>query len=272
MLKLVLFLFWILMSSVSFSQNSETKTRLEYFNHDFTATSKDSAKGFYLFEYNSSDTLRVVRKSFEMDSVLISVSEFSNYSKKIRDGYTRYYFSNGALQTEEFYIDGKLEGKRQRFFENGRTRLTAYYSNGELEGTLKVYNDSGNLIREEKFINNISKEAKCYADNGKSIHCEPFYRAAQFPGGEAAFIKYISSEFNYPRSMMEKGESGYILVRFVVEKDGTIGRFKTMECSNMLMEKEAFRVLSKSLKWIPAIDDGEPVRAWRQIPIRLSLN
>ena len=45
----------------------------------------------------------------------------------------------------------------------------------------------------------------------------------QFPGGEAALMKYLQSHINYPPMAAEKNVQGRVVVQFVVDKTGKVG-------------------------------------------------
>jgi len=95
-----------------------------------------------------------------------------------------------------------------------------------------------------------------------------------FPGGDAAFIAFIESNFQFPPRCLEEGISAVITMRFVIDVRGKISRIYCTEPSKSCPEftDEAIRVLTKSPRWVPAINNGAPVTAWRSIPINLTLN
>ena len=44
----------------------------------------------------------------------------------------------------------------------------------------------------------------------------------EFPGGEAAFVNFISRNVKYPKVARENGIQGKVIVSFVIEKDGSV--------------------------------------------------
>jgi len=54
-----------------------------------------------------------------------------------------------------------------------------------------------------------------------------------------------------------------VLVQFVVDVDGSVSQIKPISSAGYGMEEEAVRVLRKAEKWIPAIQNGRQVKAWR---------
>jgi periplasmic protein TonB len=96
---------------------------------------------------------------------------------------------------------------------------------------------------------------------------------AQFPGGDQKFREYISTTFEYPPRCSEENINGYVLLKFVVDAAGAISRVTAVEETKSCPEftQEAIRILKKSPRWIPAQNNGKFTTAWRQIPIKLTL-
>jgi periplasmic protein TonB len=92
-----------------------------------------------------------------------------------------------------------------------------------------------------------------------------------FPGGIQKFYDYVGKSYNYPNAAKEQGVSGMVVLSFVVEKDGSLTDIKVLRDLGMGTGEEAKRVISKSKKWNPGIQNGRPVRVSYTIPIRLNL-
>ncbi|HTG67178.1 MAG TPA: energy transducer TonB, partial [Flavobacterium sp.] len=58
-------------------------------------------------------------------------------------------------------------------------------------------------------------------------------------------------------------------VSFVVEKDGSLTDIKVLRDIGYGTGKEAIRVLQKSPKWNPGIQNGKPVRVQYSLPITI---
>lgn len=103
------------------------------------------------------------------------------------------------------------------------------------------------------------------------LQCE-IRNESVFPGGDEAFLKYIISNLNYPRRCQKKGIEAKVLVKFVVDEKGSLDSIALVKPCAACPEfdKEAIRVLQKCPPWIPAVQDGKYVRAWRTLPIRFS--
>jgi periplasmic protein TonB len=57
------------------------------------------------------------------------------------------------------------------------------------------------------------------------------------------------------------------VVRFIVDKKGNISNVSAETNLGYGMEKEVIRVIKKGPKWIPAIQNGKVVKAYRRQPI-----
>ena len=96
---------------------------------------------------------------------------------------------------------------------------------------------------------------------------------ARFPGGESEFYRYIAQKMQYPTRCMENEIRGQVMVRFMVDKTGSVSRVSVLKDVNACPEfsKEAIRVISTSPRWIPAQSNGRFVNSWMQIPIRFEM-
>lgn len=96
--------------------------------------------------------------------------------------------------------------------------------------------------------------------------CLPSYR-----GDVDALYRHIAFEMHYPDSAIEKGIEGRVIIRFVVEKDGRLTNFEVLKSPDDLLSKEALRVLRQTEPWIPAQNEGRPVRSHFCMPITFRL-
>ncbi|MBC7399567.1 MAG: energy transducer TonB, partial [Mucilaginibacter sp.] len=60
---------------------------------------------------------------------------------------------------------------------------------------------------------------------------------------------------------------GKVIMQFIVEKDGSLTNVKAIKGPGGGTSEEALRVMQKSPKWKPGINDGKPVRVQYAAPI-----
>ncbi len=92
---------------------------------------------------------------------------------------------------------------------------------------------------------------------------------ASFTGGEGAWKKFLERNLN-PNAPVDNGapEATYtVYVQFVVSKDGSISDVKALTNHGYGMEAEAIRVIKKGPRWVPAVQNGRQVNAYRKQPI-----
>ena len=88
---------------------------------------------------------------------------------------------------------------------------------------------------------------------------------AEFPGGNSAWTKYLQRNL---RNDLDAPPGTYrVVVQFIVDKEGNISDVKALTNFGHGMEEEAIRAIKKGPKWIPAIQNGRQVKAYRSQPI-----
>jgi len=94
----------------------------------------------------------------------------------------------------------------------------------------------------------------------------------QYPGGEAALMKYISETVKYPASAAEKNIQGRVIVRFVVNTDGKIEQTEVMRSVDPAIDKEAVRVVNAMPQWVAGEQGGKKVSVYFTLPINFKLD
>ena len=92
-----------------------------------------------------------------------------------------------------------------------------------------------------------------------------------FPGGDAAMMKFLNKNIKYPVIAKENGVKGTVFMRFVVEKDGSVGDVEVAKGVNPLLDAEAKRVVSSMPKWAVGKQNGTPVAVQYTLPVKFEL-
>lgn len=92
-----------------------------------------------------------------------------------------------------------------------------------------------------------------------------------FPGGTDAFRNYLGKNIQYPAVARENNVQGRVYLSFVVERDGSLTDIKVVRGIGSGCDEEAMRVMRRSPKWTPGIQNGRPVRVAYTIPISFTL-
>jgi protein TonB len=93
-----------------------------------------------------------------------------------------------------------------------------------------------------------------------------------FPNGDQGILKFIAENTIYPEKAVLLSITGRVLVRFVVEKDGSISEVAIEKGVDPALDAEAVRVVSSLPKFEkPGIKAGEKVRVQYMLPITFAL-
>jgi protein TonB len=84
---------------------------------------------------------------------------------------------------------------------------------------------------------------------------------SEYPGGLPAWQRFLN------RNLRPSDEAqGTVVVQFIVDKEGNVTNVEAVSGPDEL-RSEAVRVIKKSGKWTPAIQNGNPVRSYKKQPI-----
>lgn len=93
----------------------------------------------------------------------------------------------------------------------------------------------------------------------------------EYPGGEEAMKKYLSTNMKYPQTAIDNGIEGVVDVAFIVKTDGSIGSIKIVRMVDPDLESEAIRLVKGMPHWIPAEKNGVPFDAQTQVDVNFVL-
>lgn len=105
---------------------------------------------------------------------------------------------------------------------------------------------------------------------GQQVFEEPDVQP-EFPGGQAAMNKFITSNIQYPAAAKDKGIEGTVVVQFVVEEDGRLTNVEVRKKIGGGCDEEAVRVIQKMPKWKAGIKAGKKIRCRYTVPISFKL-
>lgn len=88
-------------------------------------------------------------------------------------------------------------------------------------------------------------------------------------------LEYIYANIKYPPIARENGVEGMVVVKFVVDKDGSISDPDVVRDIGAGCGEEALRVVrsmnKNNIKWIPGKQRGRPVRVQFNLPVKFQL-
>ena len=154
-------------------------------------------------------------------------------------------------------------------------RLDQKYTTTTILSRIITYNysDSLNIVFKQKYASQestltpISLEAVRATQEGEVFKI--IETAAEFPGGVAALMQFITKNVIIPSAVKQKQVSGKVFLKFVVVEDGTVHDINILKgvpnCPEC--DEEATRLVAIMPKWKPASMDGKNVKCYFNLPI-----
>jgi hypothetical protein len=188
------------------------------------------------------------------------------------------YNANKVLVCRSYYADTSFRTKlycHQYFNETaGFLEETRCYENGSLNGPNMLFNAKGDTLLWNQFANNTIVTTKEYPGYDKEEKVfEKVESEAEFTrdGGWGAFLsQHLNS--NVPVKRKAPAGSYQVVIQFIVDKNGSVTQLTPITHFGYGMEEEVMRVIQKSPKWRPAMQNGKPVKAYRKQPITFVVN
>lgn len=244
---------------LSATVNDSTLSALHGMFKTYYDDMKLESAGFY-----AENDMDGVWKYWDKDGFL---TDSAIYKTGIRIAYAsyKYYFSKPSL--EQFFFRDSLKTitysytysytdslkntfqERQVSVENGKSKTNFEVDFIGDRGLLKAYDSTGAVKTDSVFSRKLQEAA--------------------FAGGEEGWRYFLRTNLNANVPVNNNSPAGKytVIIKFIVNKDGTLDDIKAEHNPGYGMAEEGVRVLKKSPKWAPAVQYGRYVRAYRRQPI-----
>lgn len=107
-------------------------------------------------------------------------------------------------------------------------------------------------------------------EDGADVHIfTKVEQEASFPGGNKAWLAFLSAKlrgFDPAGNGAPKGRYT-VIAKFVVNKTGQISDISTETVHGYGMEKAVLKMIQQSPNWLPAMQNGRTVNAYRRQPV-----
>lgn len=115
----------------------------------------------------------------------------------------------------------------------------------------------------------VSKVDQAAIMNVSDLQTPPHYT-----GGQEELIKYLIANVKYPEAAKQAKAEAMVVVKFIVEKDGSISNVEAQNKDGVHADliAESIRVVQTMPKWVPGVVDGKIVRVEFMLPIRFKLD
>jgi protein TonB len=246
------FILTILISCIalySFSQKNKAEGTFYAFDKNWKAIN-DIKKATYFSRIKKvSDTCWVVN-NYNVVGPMISKEVYKDKEQKIAHGTWVFYKPSGYMDSICSYKDNLAHGSWSYMNDTGRAYLQKDFENGRL----KAVHD---LIKKE--------------DSAKKNRKEPVLKEGEeesvFPGRGSAWANYLNKNLEYPQRALNANVAGMVVVQFIVNKEGVIEDIDIYKSVEFSLDEESIRMIAKSPRWTPAVQDGKNVKSYKRQPI-----
>ncbi|HEY8970772.1 MAG TPA: TonB family protein [Puia sp.] len=91
---------------------------------------------------------------------------------------------------------------------------------------------------------------------------------SSYPGGDGAWARFLNKSLHYPDEALNNNIEGTVMVQFVVDQEGNVSDVQAISGpTEGGLREEAIRVIKKSGKWTPAVQNGRKVKSYKRQPV-----
>ena len=200
------------------------------------------------------------------------VEYIGQYSNNKREGFWIEYdwYKKDDLARKHFsgnYVDDLKQGNWKSYLDS-KVVDEVFYKNGVKDGIFINYDSTGNIVNKGIYQDNkIISQSKSMSENQFNKETSPEF----LQGGYNGLISYLYKNLNYPKEAKTLGISGRAIVKFVVQKDGTIGNIEVIRGLTDCIKAELIRLIESLPDWEPGKVNGKSVNVPFELPIKFIL-
>jgi protein TonB len=169
---------------------------------------------------------------------------------------------NFAGEPENFYVDKEISITGKIALYKGQPQIAVRNKDQIMVKSVPLAN-----VKMETANLNTGASTK-EVQPKKDIRVSPDVKAI-FPGGTDAMARFLKINLICPEEL-DNGDKKQVIVRFVVNTDGSISDLKIMQSAGNMYDLEVIRVLKLMPKWTPQFKNGVPVTESIMQPITFS--
>jgi Gram-negative bacterial tonB protein. len=105
-----------------------------------------------------------------------------------------------------------------------------------------------------------------------TTNIDPILTEPVYPGGVDSLVRYVERHIEFTPYMNEIDVTGKIIIRFVVDEDGSITKPEILRSLEKHYDEAAIKSLMSAPRFIkPAYQMGVPTRSYYIIPVKIML-
>jgi TonB-dependent SusC/RagA subfamily outer membrane receptor len=251
-------------SAKPFLQNVNLRSKAIYINSKIP-------NGVLIFadgkEISEDEMKKIESTNIQSIDILKGENAIKKYGNKGKEGAIEITTKNNIPANTLMIIDGK-ESTRDDLEKITPTNIESI-TVLKREGAIKKY---GNKAKDGS-IEIITKKNSTMRSVIDTIPGKIFTKVeedAQFPGGPAAWQKYITRAIVASIDTFTEKDFGTCVVRFIVDQNGKVSDVKATTMQGTMLASISVNTIMKGPNWIPAKQNGHTVASYRLQPVTLA--
>ncbi len=192
--------------------------------------------------------------------------------------FTIYYFTYKKKDKKlKYHLNVNNESDSGHYFasvlENGKILKIVYsiadakfiYLVKNIDNVLQVSDENGKLV----FLSGSNKTKTTISANAPAEKALTVADVMPKPAFDLG--AYLGENLHYPEHAINHNKQGRVLVKFVVNEDGSISDIELVKGFEDECNAEALRVVKNMPNWIPGKLEGKNVKVFFTLPIRFKL-
>ena len=169
---------------------------------------------------------------------------------------------------------GTVHGRYITYTGDGFVDTTGYYYEGKRNGEWTVMASNHRVLQKLEYKDDVLISTKDSSQVRKEWQLREEIPGieSEFPGGNGAWIQYLSNNLKYPKPAYDSNSQGVVYVIFIVDTDGRVTDVDIDKSAEYYIDQEALRLIKSSPKWKPAVQDGRKVKSFKKQPIDFHLS
>ncbi|MEO6914698.1 MAG: energy transducer TonB [Chitinophagaceae bacterium] len=233
-------------------QTAFPQNRDKFFAFDASWQNVKMNKAYYLVRVRKNAEKDFLISTYLAGGPCIMQEKFKDDSGTVRNGNSRYYHSNGYLDSVGNFTNNLADGQFDYFDLVGRFSSKKWYSNGI-------------MIRDSLFDRQPTDSTEVQkVGTGETV--------ATFKGGPNDWMRFLSRNLKSPEGATTSSMNGVVNLIFVVDEKGKVLNPEIFKSAEYSMDEETLRLIRSSPDWVPASKDGVPIKSYKRQSVSFQIH
>ena len=275
------FLLCTLVQFANVTCSSQAKQYIYYFDKDLNIT--DSSQSLFNGLGTNDDSLFKLVLFSSVSKRLILMKHFTDSTLQVGEGPFQSYYGNNQVELEGNNLNGKEDGWWEKWDSSGHILDSTNYQKGVVRKQISyeyfpdktvqtiLFDDLANAKTFRKTFN--EDHSRVTIDTIREDSDKVFTKveiSASFPGGPAAWQRFISRVISRNIDDFGHGDYGTCILKFIVNTSGKVSNVTAQTMAGTHLAEILIKAIASGPNWQPAQQNGRFVNSYKLQPVTLS--